>query len=403
MVKRTEKTTGASDLVQCGECTRWCYLDETAFTSLADAEEASFVCKVCEKVKAAVQRMESCIEELKGELKVERVKRIELQAQLGEARERGEATASLVEQMEADLRKERERRAELEERVKVLMALDSGPEQCEAKGKGITEFQAETGKKGDLGAAVAHVGIGDSRRKSYSDVARQASGGAKQGAPAAGSLSRVGDTQRTGDQRGRTGSQQSQAGSERLDRRRVLVVGDSNVARVKQGVLTTVKADRRVKVEAQSGKCMTDALAKAQEVVGDSMEGENLVIIHAGLNDVLKGKSQNLQRQLEDGVRKLREASEGVHVTICTIPEVWGQSGGMERRVIEANCVIRAMSRQLSYSVMEVNKDVYEPGLRPFAQDGIHYSGATGRRVGNRMGRQATAFLGGPSALRPPV
>ncbi|KAH7973154.1 hypothetical protein HPB52_022160 [Rhipicephalus sanguineus] len=360
MGKRTEKTTGASDLVQCGECTRWCYLDETAFTSLADAEEASFVCKLCEKVKAAVQRMESCIEELKGELKVERVKRIELQAQLGEARERGEATASLVEQMEADLRKERERRAELEERVKVLMALDSG--------------------------------IGDSRRKSYSDVARQASGGAKQGAPAAGSLSRVGDTQRTGDQRGRTGSQQSQAGSERLDRRRVLVVGDSNVARVKQGVLTTVKADRRVKVEAQSGKCMTDALAKAQEVVGDSMEGENLVIIHAGLNDVLKGKSQNLQRQLEDGVRKLREASEGVHVTICTIPEVWGQSGGMERRVIEA--VIRAMSRQLSYSVMEVNKDVYEPG--PFAQDGIHYSGATGRRVGNRMGRQATAFLGGP-------
>ncbi|KAH7963624.1 hypothetical protein HPB52_022273 [Rhipicephalus sanguineus] len=391
MVKRTGKTTGASDLVQCGECTRWCYLDETAFTSLADAEEASFVCKLCEKVKAAVLRMEACIEELKGELKVEREKRIELQAQLEEARERGEATASLVEQMEADLRKERERRAELEERVKALMALDCGPEQCEAKGKGNTESQAETGKKGDLGAAVAHVGTGDSRRKSYNDVARQASGGAKQGAPAAGSLSRVGDTQRTGDQQGRTGSQ------------RVLVVGDSNAARVKQGVLTTVKADRRVKVEAQSGKCMTDALAKTQEVVGDNMEGENLVIIHAGLNDVLKGKSQNLQRQLEDGVRKLREASEGVHVTICTIPEVWGQSGGMERRVIEGNCVIRGMSRQLSYSVMEVNKDVYEPGLHPFAQDGIHYSGATGRRVGNRMGRQATAFLGGPSALRPPV
>ena len=404
MVKRTSKTTGASDdLVQCGECTRWCYLDETAFASLADAEEASFVCKLCEKVKAAVLRMEACMEELKGELKVEREQRIELQAQLREARERGEATAGLVEQMEADLRKERERRAELEERVKALMALDSGPKQCEEKGRGNTESQAETRKKGDLGTAVAHVGTGDNRRKSYSEVARQSSGGAKQGAPAAGSLSRVGDTQRTGDQRARIGSEQSQAGSERLGRRRVLVVGDSNVARVEQGVLTTVKADRRVKVEAQSGKCMTDALAKAQEVVGDSMEGENLVIIHAGLNDVLKGKSQNFQRQLEDGVRKLREASEGVHVTICTIPEVWGQSGGMERRVIEANCVIRGMSRQLGYSVMEVNREVYEPGLRPFAQDGIHYTGATGRRVGNRMGRQATAFLGGPSALRPPV
>ncbi|KAH7940102.1 hypothetical protein HPB52_021851 [Rhipicephalus sanguineus] len=99
-----------------------------------------------------------------------------------------------IDQMEADLRKERERRAELEERVKALMTLDSGPEQCEAKGKGNTESQAETGKKGDLGAAVAHVGTGDSRRKSYSDVARQSSGGAKQGAPAAGSLSRESGT-----------------------------------------------------------------------------------------------------------------------------------------------------------------------------------------------------------------
>ncbi|XP_049268098.1 uncharacterized protein LOC119381060 [Rhipicephalus sanguineus] len=199
------------------------------------------------------------------------------------------------------------------------------------------------------------------------------------------------------------GAQQSQAGSERLERRRVLVVGDSNVARVEEGVFTTVKADRRVRVEAQSGKCMMDALAKAQVVVGDSMNGEYLVIIHAGLNDVLKGKNHSLQRQLEGGVRELREASESVHVTICTIPDVRGQSSGMERRVVEANCVIRGMGRQLGYSVMEVNQDVYGPGSRPFAQDGIHYSGATGRRVGNRMGRQATAFLGGPRALRPTV
>ncbi|KAH7982885.1 hypothetical protein HPB52_007955 [Rhipicephalus sanguineus] len=393
----------------CGECTRWCYLDETAFTSLADADEVSFVCKLCEKVKAAKERAQrtlplvrhlpspveshkhitrrrlrgrlQCWQHFCGRVQAETAERLTIgtwiRPWLGEARERGEATASLVEQMEADLRKERERRAELEERVKALMALDSGPEQCEAKGKGNTESQAETGKKGDLGAAVAHVETGDSRRKSYSDVARQSSGGTKQGAPAAGSLSRVGDTQRTGNQRARTGSQQSQAGSERLDRRRVLVVGDCNVARVEQSVLTTVKADRRVKVEAQSGKCMTNALANT-------------------------GKERE-PSETEDGVRKLREASEGVHVTICTIPEVWGQSGGMERRVIEANCVIRGVSRQLGYSVMEVNKDVYEPGFRPFAQDGIHYSGATGRRVGYRMGRQATAFLGGPSALRPPV
>ncbi|XP_075737510.1 uncharacterized protein LOC142777105, partial [Rhipicephalus microplus] len=175
------------------------------------------------------------------------------------------------------------------------------------------------------------------------------------------------------------------------------------VARVRDGVFETVKEDGRVRVEAQSGKSMVDALAKVQGVVYNSMEDENLVIIHAGLNDVLKGKDQNLQRQLEDWMGKLREASGSVHVTICTVPEVWGQSRGIGRRVVEANCVIKGMSRQLEYSVMEVNQDVYEPGDRPFAQDDIHYSGATGRGVGNRMGRQATAFLGAPRAMRPTV
>ncbi|KAH6924074.1 hypothetical protein HPB50_011177 [Hyalomma asiaticum] len=145
---------------------------------------------------------------------------------------------------------------------------------------------------------------------------------------------------------------------------------------------------------------MVDALGKAREVVGYRIEGENLVIIHAGLNDVLKGRSQNIQRQLDVGVRKLREASGSVQITICTIREVQGQSSGMERRVVEANWVIRGMSRQLGYSIMDVNRDVNELGFRPFAWDGIHYSGATGRRVGNRMGCQATAFLGGPRALR---
>nr|XP_037270506.1 sentrin-specific protease 1-like [Rhipicephalus microplus] len=77
-------------------------------------------------------------------------------------------------------------------------------------------------------------------------------------------------------------------------------MGDSNVARVRNGVLTAVKKDGKVRVEAQSMKSMVDALAKAQEVVDDSMKGENLTIIHAGLNDVLKGKDQNFQRQLED-------------------------------------------------------------------------------------------------------
>lgn len=92
-----------------------------------------------------------------------------------------------------------------------------------------------------------------------------------------------------------------------------------------------------------------------------------------------------------------------MHVVICTIPEVRGQSLETERRVIEANHVIKGMSRRLQYGVMEVNREVYEAGSFPFAQSGIHYSGETGGRVGDRLGSQATAFLGGPRALRAPA
>lgn len=347
------------------------------------------------------------VEELKGELRMERERGTELQAQVGEALQREKANADLLERMMRELKQERERRTELEERVKVLIAPDTDSERCEANEKDGTESQSDTGrdKKGHPEASVEKGCAGDSTTapRSYGEVARQSSGGVVHGVSTGGSVPRVRDAQRMGTQQARTGGQQPQVGSERLWRRRVLVVGDSNVARVEEGVLARVKADRRVRVETQSGKCMVDALTKAREVVGDRMEGENLVIIHAGLNDVLKGRSQNIQSQLEVGVGKLREASESVQITICTIPEVQGQSSGMERRVVEANRVIRGMSRQLGYSIMEVNRDVNELGFRPFACDGIHYSRATGRRVGNRMGCQATAFLGGHRALRPPV
>ncbi|KAG0424638.1 hypothetical protein HPB47_028145, partial [Ixodes persulcatus] len=163
-------------------------------------------------------------------------------------------------------------------------------------------------------------------------------------------------------------------GGQPLAGRRALVVGDSNVARIVEGVLGKVKEDKRVRVEAQPGKYMVDAIAKAEEVLWDSMEGENLVLIHAGLNDVLNGRSQNLGKQIEAGLDKLGAVSERVHVEICTIPRVRGQSLDIERRVIEANRVIKGMSRRLGYGVKEINWEVYADGSCPFTRGGIHYS-----------------------------
>ncbi|KAG0418746.1 hypothetical protein HPB47_004620 [Ixodes persulcatus] len=89
---------------------------------------------------------------------------------------------------------------------------------------------------------------------------------------------------------------------------------------------------------------MVDAMAKAKEEVWENREGENLVVVYAGLNDVLKGRSQNLARQIELGLCKLREVSGTVHVQICTVPEVRGQSLQIEKRVVEANRVIKGIT-----------------------------------------------------------
>ncbi|KAM7306132.1 hypothetical protein ISCGN_009873 [Ixodes scapularis] len=143
-------------------------------------------------------------------------------------------------------------------------------------------------------------------------------------------------------------------------------------------------------------------MAKAKVEVWKNREGENLVFVHAGLNDVLKGRSQNLARQTELGLRKLRDVSETVHVQICTVPEVWGQSLQIEKRVVEANRVIRGLSRRFEYGVMKVNRAVHEARSDPFTM-GIHYSGTTGSTVGDRIGCHIIHFLRSPGALRAPV
>ncbi|KAG0427320.1 hypothetical protein HPB47_025625 [Ixodes persulcatus] len=87
--------------------------------------------------------------------------------------------------------------------------------------------------------------------------------------------------------------------------RRVLVVGESSVARIVEGVLGKVKGDKRVRVEAQPGKYMVDAIAKAEEVLWDTIEWENLVLIHTGHNDVLNGGASTWENKYSGEVPRV--------------------------------------------------------------------------------------------------
>lgn len=136
---------------------------------------------------------------------------------------------------------------------------------------------------------------------------------------------------------------------QQLEVKRVLVVGYFNVARIRGEVLDTVRGGKRVQVGTQPGKHMVNAIAKPKEMLWEHMEWENLVVIHAGFNDMSNRRNQNLGSQTEAGLGGLREVSEGVTVEICTIPDVRRQSLKTQRRAIDANLVIQEMSLRHEY------------------------------------------------------
>lgn len=55
-----------------------------------------------------------------------------------------------------------------------------------------------------------------------------------------------------------------------------------------KGLLTRVKENGRVNVLVPSEKCSVDAMVNAKKELQGNMEGENLLELHAGLNDLLK-------------------------------------------------------------------------------------------------------------------
>ncbi|XP_075742515.1 uncharacterized protein LOC119169112 isoform X1 [Rhipicephalus microplus] len=129
--------------------------------------------RLCEALKAAMQRMEASIKGRQGELRADWEQRIELQKQLGASLERKEAMASLLEQMKGDLRKEREGHTELEQQVKELMALCPSPQRCETEGvdSGEGDRREGIGEKGGQVGAVS--GYSTEAPRTFSSVARQ--------------------------------------------------------------------------------------------------------------------------------------------------------------------------------------------------------------------------------------
>ncbi|CAN8027405.1 unnamed protein product, partial [Ixodes persulcatus] len=180
----------------------------------------------------------------------------------------------------------------------------------------------------------------------------------------------------------------------------VIIAGDSDVERCRGAIAERVKGDARVQIGGLAGQTMRVVIEGVKEKLWGTKEGQNLVMIAGGLNDVLRGKGGVVGKQLRRGVRDLRATSDNVQIHVCTVPEVRGQGVHIERAVIAANRDIWRLGREMGFRVIDMNWEVRNNREQAFEGSGIHFSPYVGRAVGWRMAGKAVAFLGGPKALK---
>ncbi|CAN7944272.1 unnamed protein product, partial [Ixodes hexagonus] len=387
--------------VECEECGRWCYRMETDFESVAEAEGSSFTCRSCEKVADGLRRIEgewaATVEEFKRELGVEREKRVQLEAQVGELIRRAEAERAELERQVEELRQGEEWKAGLEEHKR----------ECEDRVQQLTavanEEKEEVGEKTTVGAAVpggqttgdqADVSVRKEAAQLYSTAVQQGPRKAAEVEAVAGSqVAGVNEgpgngREETGDMRGKK-EQRIGTGGQREGC--VIIIGDSNMGRCKAAIAERVKGDTRVKVGVMAGQTVGTVITVAAGELWNVMEGRNLVVIAGGLNDILQGRGEGIGKQVRKGVKELREISHRVQIAVCTVPEVQGRGLYVERAVIEANREIRRLGREMKFDVVEVNRAVRGAAKRgeAFEMDGIHLSRSVGGSVGWRLAGRA--------------
>ncbi|KAG0416428.1 hypothetical protein HPB47_006423 [Ixodes persulcatus] len=425
--------------VECGGCARWCFLEETPFASIEGGERQRVPVQdgTRRELAAERERLER-LEAGAGEFAVERAKREEMEGALrAEVHMREKLSAEWevkLRDMERQLGEERERRVELEEtwtdrlgEMEVVMkenkerheamewqletqlgelkqTVAKAKEEKEmrvAREKELREMMTQVGKPSeeeDIKELQAKLSmeIEEVERELREMEARWVREGAEEElqrkergtADKSGQAARVdGFSYSAALQRPNTGGDEVPRNTRPAAKGKaaglggqVIVVGSSNVARCREGIRSKVEDDERVKVVTRDYETECPTSLNSWCTRG---------------NDVLNRGGGELGAHIREGVRQLRNVKENVHIVLCTIPEIRGQTEQTEREVREANNVIEALRFQHRYEVMDINREVRQRSPVPtFQRDGIHYGELTGRRVGRRMGCRARAFLG---------
>ncbi|XP_077486776.1 uncharacterized protein LOC144098101 [Amblyomma americanum] len=177
----------------------------------------------------------------------------------------------------------------------------------------------------------------------------------------------------------------------------VLIGGDSNLSRCKITIMEPVKGDKRVAVGAFPGRKMDAVLRGTKNELSKIVAERNLVVIAAGLNNVLNSEAAKVVERLAEGV-DLRAIAQQVQIVVFTVLEVQGGNGEIAKDVVAVIREIRKLSQEKGFEVADINREVHRAGSGGgFTRDGVHFNGRLGAEIGWRLAGRAVAFLGGLS------
>ena len=175
----------------------------------------------------------------------------------------------------------------------------------------------------------------------------------------------------------------------------VVILGDSNVSRLVIPLRNKIntKNQKKVRIIGVSGLRTSQAVERMATEVKKEKTDRVRCIVHVGTNDTNKIGSQELLLRLRQVVRVAKQAREGVHVTLCTLPSRVDKGGAVFSRSESVNAQLEELCREEGASLMDIRCETNR--LRyPLARDGLHYSRTCATRVGAWLAAHANSFLG---------
>ncbi|KAM7309806.1 scoloptoxin SSD14-like [Ixodes scapularis] len=376
-------------MVKCEGCDRWVDLEATPFEALEEAEASRYRCALCIKIEVLQEILENALMKAKEEW-----------------REREECLNTLFEEEKTLRTAEQAKREKLEKQVAELInTLETiqGETRKERRPPSPHMTQEGEGRIQETGQVRQEGMMAPPRGRRNSQVGNETQevidGDSEVIDQNGEKASRVENEEKTKAEEV-TSTDREKTDNTGARTKIAFLLGDANAEKLKPVLEEEVK-DARMKTWFKSRATLGQTLEQARDLKELDEKKRALVVIHAGMEDVMSG--QEVTSTIETTriqLKELLEKSQWHCYAICAVPMV--QTRGQEtlQRATELNDSLRRLCREMGPRVDFV--PVTGMWNRPGWLQGTQYSKKAAEHVMTRMSARFRAFLETPRGPKTP-